>query len=451
MRKFIEKSFIYAAYGLGVLAMLAAVAGQFLPDMQFVQEVLLTLGFSSTGITLAATTYVAGPDTYKDANGVTNHLKEDVSKRVTLIKPDDAPLDTLLRSVGRSETAENIKVFFEEATYTPDSDTVSSTYTADSDATAEVTMTNNTIWTKGTIARVPSIDGAATTDGKELLMRVDSVNASNGRPTFTALNTTSNYVPTLTAGISIYTLGEAHAELAAQATPITLYPDQSFNYCQRFMTQVEQSLVRKNTPAKSGWSYQDQIIHTMYKFRTKMEASHIFGEKTNVTSTEAGVPVYTAEGIYRNMSNTYTYPTTLTWATFVDWTKDLFAGNAGSTDRFLFGGKDLIASILKLDNISKQLSGKEVEVIAGVKLSKIETNFGTIYIKHHKQFDTQGLPKKGMFVDMTNVVKRVYMPMTETVLELKKAGTKNVNAKLIEEISCLEKRYDDTHGKISPA
>jgi hypothetical protein len=83
-----------------------------------------------------------------------------------------------------------------------------------------------------------------------------------------------------------------------------------------------------------------------------------------------------------------------------------------------------------------------------VKMNRVETSFGTIYIKKHELFNQQGLTNNGMFLDLMNIRKRVFQPMKTEKLKLAEAGTRYVDASLISEICCLEKRYEATHGMI---
>jgi len=156
------------------------------------------------------------------------------------------------------------------------------------------------------------------------------------------------------------------------------------------------------------------------------------------------------EGIFHQLTKELEYTTAggITNALWNSWCNTLFADNNGSTDRYLFAGRNLIEAISNIPAVEKQLDAKQVEVVAGVKLSKVDTMFGTIYIKHDKVFNVMGHDNEGIVLDLEYIIKRPFMPLTSRELDLRKSGQSNVNATFIEEMCCLETRHLDTHARI---
>jgi hypothetical protein len=216
------------------------------------------------------------------------------------------------------------------------------------------------------------------------------------------------------------------------------------------LAQVEEGFIRSMIDSKSGFGIQDQNFIRMYDFRNEMEKASIFGVKAIVPSRFEKENIYYQEGVYHQLTQQLTYTAVggITQSTWIDWTKDVFAGNSGAEDRMLFAGKDLMATILKIPAVEKQLEAGRVEIVPGVKIVKVETSFGMLYLKHHKLFDTMGHVNDGMVLDMTNIKRRPFLALNQRQLKLREAGTSNVNATLIEEIFCLETRYLDTHARI---
>ena len=423
------------------------------------EPVLAFIGLSSgESIFLAATTVLVGPDTYQNATSSKprtaqqpGHLKDDISSIVTKIRPDLAPLDTMLRKLNSSEKAENLEVFFEEVTFRGSQSTLTAAVTAPVDPAepteAEIYKTisvaNPELFVEGEMIYVKSV----LVSGVPLQLRVDE-KLAHGNLVVSALN--QNYVPAIADATVIYRTSPSAGELKAQVQPVTHYPDMRSNYCQRFMAQIEQSVIRGNVPSNSGFNFSDQQYIKMYEMRTAMEKQNIWGVKSKRFSKKDNDWVYTAEGIYWQLATNldYTGASGIDNNRWIDWTKTLFSDNAGSTDRVLFAGSGLTAEILKIPLVQKQLDAQSVEVVPGLKIKVIETNFGNIMIYHHKGFDTMGHTDDGMVVDMTNIKKRPFQPMKVTELELRKSGQRNVRARLIDEIFCLETRYLGTHARI---
>lgn len=445
------------AFGLFLLALCALqVVSVFSPDAANAMSALLGLGGSGTGSVLAATTVLASntretTDTARPRS-VTDpgHIDEDVSQVVTMIKPDDFSLDTLLRSMESTEKAKDLIVNFEEVEFRGHEDQVTAAFTASggsalSDKFINLTVGNPSLWVKGETIYIPS----QLVGGKPLALRVDSIN-SNNTLRVTAINAVNNVVPNIANNAVIYRAATAYGELRAKAENKTLIPGNRFNYCQRHMGQVEEGYIRSQIDTKTGFNVQDQNFIRMYDMRTEMEKSSIFGQRARVWSEDEKEFVHYAEGIFHQLEKQleYTALAGITNSTWIDWTKTIFADNSGAEDRVLFAGKDLMATILKIPAVEKQLDAERVELVPGMKIMKVETSFGLLYLKHHKLFDNQGHKDDGMVVDMTNIKRRVFAPLSQRPLKLREAGISNVNATLIEEIFCLETRYLDTHARI---
>jgi hypothetical protein len=445
------------AFGLFLLAICALqVVSVFSPDAANAMSALLGLGGSGTGSVLAATTVLASntretTDTARPRS-VTDpgHIDEDVSQVVTMIKPDDFSLDTLLRSMESTEKAKDLIVNFEEVEFRGHEDQVTTAFTASggtalSDKFVNLEVGNPSLWVKGETIYIPS----QLVGGKPLALRVDSINSDNTLKV-TAINTANNVVPNIADNAVIYRAATAYGELRAKAENKTLIPGNRFNYCQRHMGQVEEGYIRSQIDTKTGFNVQDQNFIRMYDMRTEMEKASIFGQKAKVWSEDEKEYVYYAEGIFHQLEKQldWTVGAGITNSTWIDWTKTIFADNSGAEDRVLFAGKDLLATILKIPAVEKQLDAERVELVPGMKIMKVETSFGLLYLKHHKLFDNQGHKDDGMVVDMTNIKRRVFAPLSQRPLKLREAGISNVNATLIEEIFCLETRYLDTHARI---
>lgn len=416
---------------------------------------LMAWGGSGSGSVLATTAIAVNTRAATDAarpRSATDpgHLDEDVSQFVTMIMPDDFALDTLLREAGQSEKAEDLIINFEEVELRGHEDQMAAAFTASggsaqSDKFVDITVANPSMWLKSETVYIPSI----LVSGKPLQLRVDSINSDNTLKV-TAINTANNVVPTIADDTVIYRSANGVGELKARGENKTIIPGNRFNYCQRYTAEVSEGFIRGMLDTKSGYSFKDQNFIRMYDFRTGHAKSGYFGTKNIVPSVDEGENIMYADGIWNQLTKQldWTAAGGITNNMWIDWCNELFADNAGSSERFVFGGRNLIAAISKIPDVQKQLEGRETEIVAGVKLNKIETLFGDLYIKHDKVFNVMGHADNGIALDLEQIKKRPFLPLTSRPLKLRDAGISNMNATLIEEIMCLEVRYLDTHAKI---
>jgi hypothetical protein len=417
---------------------------------------------SSGGYAVAAVgTLVSGADTRATATAARprsetdpGHLIDEVSRVVTKIRPDEFPMDSILRKMNNSEEAKDFEVFFEEVEYRGRKDTVTTalaapTGTTQADKYRDIEVGNPALFVEGEAIIIQSISGASTVDGSPLRLRIDRKN-DDGTLKVHALNTVNNVVPAIPDDTVILRGATSYGELKAQAGVSTNYPGVRSNYCQRFMAQVEQGKIRSKIASKSGYGMKEQNFMRMYDMRTEMEESSIFGVKSKTFSLKDNEDVYTQQGVFHEDIGQLEYTTAsgIDNNRWIDWTKDIFSDNSGSKDRILFGGRNMIAEILKIDMVQKQLDAKAVEIVPGLKIKSVETSFGNLLIYHHKLFDQLDYLDDGLVLDMTNIKRRPFQALKKEALELAKSGQKYVDAYLISEISCIETRYLGTHFRI---
>jgi hypothetical protein len=451
--KFVARAFVmllFAAFAFSVVSMIS-------PDTADSLVALLGLTGGGTGFTMANTTIIATNTRETTSNArprsVTDpgHLADDVSKFVTMIKPDDFSLDTLLREMNSSEKATDLIVNYEEVDFRGHADQVTTALDAPVGTGSDmqfrsIVVGNPNLWVIGESIYVKSVLGLG---GRPLQLRVDNINANNTL-TVTGINTTGGIVPALPINTPIRRSATAYGEDRARAENKTLIPGNRFNNCQRHLAQIDEGYIRAMIDTKSGFSDKDQNFIRMYDFRTEIEKTSIFGNRSTVFSQRENANVLYANGIYHQLEKVLPYTTAggITTNTWIDWTRLIFADNSGAEDRMLFAGSQLMANILKIPAIEKQLQADRVEVVPGIKVMKVETSFGILYLKFHKLFDIMDHAHDGMVVDLTNIKKRPFLALNSRELDLRSSGQSNTNATLIEEIGCVETRYLATHARI---
>ena len=183
-----------------------------------------------------------------------------------------------------------------------------------------------------------------------------------------------------------------------------------------------------------------------------MELTNLFGYKLKAYDSTGEDWKYMSGGITRYITKGLTYTSgSLDKGVYIGWNKSIFDGNSGSDVRVLFAGSTLLAELHECETVNRQIDANNVQTMFGIKFNKIETNFGTLLVKHHKLFNDCGWATKGLVLDIANLEKHIFKPLQTTSLELKKTGIKNANAFVLDEAFCLATRYPDTHATISLA
>lgn len=384
-------------------------------------------------------------------------LDNKISKKITEIKPSKTPLDTLIRSAGIVVPAKSWKYEFYSVDTRGREDTLAQAFDTSSSGTFDsttdvhtITVTTSTMWNKDDNILVQGVSGG---DGGDLVVHV--IGKSGSTLSVMPLNgtgTDSKDMPDIPQGTSITRLGPAKAEKDAQTTPFGMLPDKSWNYNQIFMEQVEESVYEALHEKEVQWGLKDFKAQSIFDLRESMEYSTLFGVRSKLYDPDDGDYIYNTGGLTRYIETEIEYNYgAITNANFVNWTKQLFVGNAGSDTRYFFVGSRLNEQLHSVGTITKQLEAKSTEIKYGITFSKIETNFGVFYIKHHPLLDKVGWTDNGIVLDLNNIEKFVYKPMEVRELELKKSGQRNVNAFVIDEAFGLALRYPDTHALIKRA
>jgi hypothetical protein len=216
------------------------------------------------------------------------------------------------------------------------------------------------------------------------------------------------------------------------------------------MAYLEQSKVNALIKAYSEYAYKDLVYQELYNFRSSCNMTSWFGRRAKIVNPVTSKVHYLADGIYDKIANTTNYGSgggaiNPDLDDILKLLKDTFSGNAGSSKRILFAGDGLIEAIQKI-TFDKNMMAKETEIVHGVKCTKLESDFGTLLIKHEKAFDQVGYNNNGAVIDIEHVYKHDLEGMEKQALDPDKAGEKRVqDAFRIIEHTCLTLRYPDVH------
>jgi len=454
MKKQINKIAILSLQAVVVALMIISAVAFFAPEIA--EPVIAFLGLGGSGA-LLANVPVAGTPTFEQRKeNAPTIIERDISKVVTEIKPDDYPLDTMLRSIREAEKASNVKVEYDTVKYRERLATVTVTFTASAtpanNESIDLTVgaTDVKIFGADDTIIVQTINGS---DSKPLRLHVSSVNRSAGTIKVSALNgagTQGLQVPTIASGTKLYRMGTAKDELASQTDIISQLPTQDFNFCQIHMAFLEQSHVDALINNYSGYNHSDKWMQEIYNFRSSLEATNLFGYRKEFIDPEDDKKKYHADGVVNRMTVTQDYDNTnaatpITIANVLDLLEKTFSSNAGSERRLLLAGRKVITNLQKIP-VSREIGAMEVNVVHGVTVKTLESNFGLLDMKHSKMLDQMGWENRALVLDLAQIRKHDLESMNIANLKPDEAGLRRVkNSKRLLENSCITVRYPETH------
>lgn len=429
------------------------------------------------GVMCMATPLEGGGVQNDDASTIGNNedivdddfYQKDVDKKVAKVRPMTTPIDTISRSSESINKVKSMEVKYYAVGTKPIITTLKTAITAQTSGTT-VTLTPNDakMFTESDTIRVVGVsgydsDGATVDTTNDLMLLVCGKDSTSGSPVVCAINGLDDdnggttYLPAIAAGTTLTRLGKACAEVDAQTGKFTALPSAETQYCQIFMTQIEQSTVDAMSAKEVDWSFSDLEEASIYDMKMGIENSFLFGVKGQLTNPVKDQKVWTTGGIYRMAGKDIEIGTTesegnttITDDQLVDFSKEIFTGvGVGSKKKVLFAGSEMVAAFAKIK--SERYKLKENIEKWSMKFKSSDTNFGEVLLIHHEMFDMNQMSDCGLVIDTDFLRKHVFEPFSRTVLDLKKSGVRNSNAVMLREISALTLAVPSAHARVKLA
>lgn len=406
--------------------------------------------FLTTGLFSMAAAIPAGVVTEQSYHDNPDDLlKRSVDDLVVLFKPDRFPLTTMKQNMksavqAKARKEEWINVGYHARSTTADGATAAGTGGAD----VAVKVSDIDMWGPGDVLSTPTL--TAGTPAVVFKGYVTKLDTTDSTVTVRPINVTN--VPAFAGGELVVKQSRAAAASDAQTTPHGAQGVDAYNYCQTFMGQftIEKILDSIGTYVDDRTVQQDL---EMFDFRNSLEMADLFGPRAKTYDPEKKKYIYTQGGFdtYATKVANYTSGSGITTNDWVDIAKKSFAGNAGSEEKLLIGGKDFIGDVLKNGEVQKQIGPEAVEMVLGVKVQRISVTFGDFLIKWHKGFDEAGRSGDAYSLDLNYLYDSVLEPMQEKELDLDTSGQARVHATRILTTKTVKVRYPDTHMIITPS
>ena len=388
-----------------------------------------------------------------------------VSQKLAKIGWSNAPLDTMLRNIGKGTTKSDKFEFYSVAARgvecKVDTETTTSINAANATSTIKLASGVDCL-SKDGVLLVPSINVVAEEvkaleSGKKvavkpLMLHIVDIDYTNGGSlTVAPLNATKG-TASFTGEVKMYRAGIACDQDVAKTDDPQAMPTKDYNYCQRMLCTVSENAYQRLQEKDVEYGLNDFKEQAIYDFRLQSEAAAIFGggavagenfidPKTmkrklhmrgildfdiQIIEATAGMPV----DEYLNIAM-----------------EKLFSVNNGSEERILLYGAGFATKLANSKWWTKQLEANKTEVKWGVTWKMIESNFGRL-----RAIMDPALALFGDYTDCAIVVDPRHLrvieqvPMQERKLDLQKAGIRNSLDVVLEESITLELTNPKAHG-----
>ena len=375
-------------------------------------------------------------------------LRNAIDERIVRIRPMSTPLDQISRCAGSRRCGAMTVEYYSV-------DTKKTESTVNGMVDTDMTVSHGDLKTFKVKVNDPGIFEVSETvlfPGKDV----------NGRPmvgyVFAADDTGALAVVALgdgkpadgviPDGSKIVRMGRAATELDVQTPQFQALPKKASNHCQIFKMQVEQSTLQRLADKEAGWTLSDQEEAAVIDMRLGMEKNFLFGCRAKIFDPSKNEEVYLTGGIWNQTSETVEVNVdTLSHADLITIASRAFTDNNGSKRKIIMGGTDFVAALCRQEVVNVAPIGSTLAKW-GLEAREIVTNFGHLYVIHSEIFDQCGHSKDAMVIDPNYITKYTHIPFHAEKLDLRRAGTRNTDAVVLTEASCLVLRYPKSHLRI---
>ena len=425
-----------------------------------------------------------------------------VNPTVVEMKLESCPIDQILRASKRMTPVDSNRIEYYSIGQRPIKTKLTEKLAkTTSGGSVTFKVENPTVFGIGDIIMVNGMLGYDDngTDRSKMIplqLRVTSVD-NDGNPTCYALNGKKNSsrgnrdIPEdIAIGTVVMRLGRAAGEKEVETGSYYSMPDKSFQYCQRFIMQVEESLIDRMMKTQVQWDFTRQEKMAMDDMRQGQELSGLFGYRSQSNGGKDVGMVYTMGGIFweagkdlqighwepkmqRNDKGDLVPVTTkVKVTTDSDGTTEV----AKQVYEYVISEKELtqfIAAMLKgagnssrtkllfVDNLiyqafanlrsNKRIITQTEKDYQGWKLDfeKFESMGTKILIYRHDAFNSWGMDGRAFCLDARYLDKYVFGTWSRNEFNAKDLLIRNTAGVVMEEYSCWVLTFPDAHARVS--
>ena len=411
-------------------------------------------------------------ESYSRIDGDAEMYQKDIDERITRIRPMATPIDQISR-FANAQRAKSFEVKYYSVGTRPVKTKLTAAVTASNNVSTAIQVADPDMFTLDDTIRVVGVKALYNYKGTAYNAHAASTpdlvlcvcgKTSSGQPIVYAVNGSMVNdqpigLPAINNNTTLIRMGKSCGELDVQTGRFNNIPTSELQYCQNFMAQIEQSTLDKIAAKEVNWGFSDLEEDSIYDMRLAMENSFLFGDMNVINhSVKDGMSQWFTKGIWWQAGkdievgayDNTKHATVITDNDLVDISKDLFVGTGiGNKRKVLLCGSDFLAALSKIDSDKFRL--KDTVEIWNLKFKSWETDFGEILAMHDELFDLNGMADCAFALDPEFLTKKTYLSWSRNILDLKKAGVRNTDAVVIQEISCLYLRYRKAHARLQLA
>lgn len=444
----------------------------------------------------------AGSQAAQEQMGNFDYYMAYVNPAIVELKLESCPIDQILRAAKKTTPVDSNRIEYYSIGQRKISSTLSEAVSEGKTGTTVVLKVANTdAFDVGDVIMVPDVmgymdDGTTRSTMIPLQFRVIDSDvdenpvcyALNGKKN-TSKNNRYDY-PEIAQGATLIRLGRAAGEMEPDTGSYYAMPDKSWQYCQRFIMMVEQSIIDRMSKTQVQWTFTRQEKMAMDDMRYGQERSGLFGyRQVSVPNKKIGA-VYTMGGIFWEagkdieighwqpkveidengekvaVTTTVTVPDgdsgtkteTRKVYEYVISEKDLTrfiaailkdAGNSSRT-KLLFVDNLIYQAFANLRSTRRIITETEKDY-QGWKLDfETFTSMGTkIMIYRHDSFNYWGMQGRAFCLDERYLDKYVFGPWKRKEYNLDDLLIRNSEGVKMEEYSCWVLTYPNAHARVS--
>lgn len=413
--------------------------------------------------------------------GDAEYIAKAIDSRITKIRPMSTPIDQISRAASKQVHVDSFTVKYYSVGTRPMKCKLNTAVTAQTaGASVKLDVADPKMFTIDDTIRVVGVKGVYDYDGvkyenkkkyqdnpeliPDLVLCVCGRNSEDSMPIVYAVNGNQDsdgqsiWLPAISSGVALIRMGKACGELDAQTGRFNNIPRAETNYCQNFMVQIEQSTFDKIARKEVNWDFSDLEEDGIYDMRLAQEESYLFGVKNMIKHVmKDGMATWFTGGIWYQAGQDLTIGHTETVdgvntvkvddEDLVDFSKELFVGTGvGGKRKLLFCGSELLAALSKIESDKFRL--KDTVEVWNLQFKSWITDFGEILTVHHELFDQNDMADCGFALDPEYLTKATHVNWSRNILDLKKAGIRNTDAVVLQEVACLYLRYAKAHARV---
>lgn len=384
-----------------------------------------------------------------------------VSEKLAQIGWSNAPLDTMLRNIGKGKTNSDTFEFYSIAARGVECK-ISGDVTFSATNMSIKLSSGVDCLSKSGVLVVPSVTVVnkvahvgAGAGLKPLMLHIADIDYTNGG-TITCVPINANSVKDtakIPTGTVMYRAGIACDQDTAITDDPQAMPIKDKNYCQRMLCTISENAYQALQDKDVEFGLSDLKEQAIFDFRLQSEAAAIFGGESvfgeNFIDPKTmkrklhmrGVLDFDIQEITGEISSNDDIDEFLNNAM-----QKLFSVNNGSEERILLYGAGFATKLANSKWWTKQLEANKTEAKWGVTWKMIESNFGRLRGIMDPALSLMGYTDCALVIDPRHIRVIEQVPMKQTVLDLQKAGIRNSHDVVLEESITLELTNPKAHG-----